>query len=50
MYWLGDNDPIKINAINNGPIVDFFILLDERVRQAKQQLKGIDRRLQKSKK
>jgi hypothetical protein len=46
MNWLADDDPVTIKALNDGHIVDFFILLDEKIRKAKQQIK----RIQKTKK
>jgi hypothetical protein len=36
MVWLADQDPVKLKTINDGPIIDFFILLDEKIKQLKQ--------------
>lgn len=46
MHWLADGDPVKIKAINDGPVIDFFILLDEKLKQIKKE----NKRIQKSKK
>jgi len=48
MYWLADDDPVKIKSLNEGAIIDFFILLDEKIKQSKQKVKA--NRIQKTKK
>lgn len=46
LRWLADSDPVKMKVINDGPIIDFFILLDEKIKHSKAEIK----RIQKSKK
>lgn len=46
MHWLTDGDPIKIKTLSEGPVIDFFVLLDEKTKQAKAEY----RRIQKTKK
>lgn len=34
MMALGDDDPIKIRALEEMPIVDYFMLLDRKLKEA----------------
>lgn len=37
MAWIAEDDPVKVKVINDGPVMDFFILLEKQYAQAKKQ-------------
>lgn len=41
LHWLADGDPLKIKTISEGPAIDFFVLLDEKIKQVKKTTKRI---------
>lgn len=39
MLWLADEDPIKLDALSRMPLLEYFMLLDKRVRTVRKQIK-----------
>jgi hypothetical protein len=40
MLWLADEDPLKLDALTRMPLLEYFILLDKRVRTVKRTIKN----------
>jgi hypothetical protein len=38
MCWLAGNDPLKIQAFDKMPLLDYFIILDRKISETKKQL------------
>lgn len=38
MYWLAGDDPLKIEAFDKMPIIDYFMLLDKKISDTKKEL------------
>jgi hypothetical protein len=35
LCWLADNDPLKIQALEKMPLLDYFLLLDKKLKDLK---------------
>lgn len=38
MNWLADGDVLKMKAISEMPVLDFFIMLDKKISETKKQI------------
>lgn len=38
--WLGDDDVIKIKALEKMPLLDYFLLLDKKINEMKKEQNG----------
>jgi len=41
MTWLADDDVVKLKAINDGPMLDFFIMLNKKIVDTEKQIKKL---------
>lgn len=43
MSWLADNDVIKLKAVSEMPMIDFFIMLNKKIEETEKQIKNRNR-------
>jgi hypothetical protein len=39
MAWLADDDVVKLKAVNDGPMLDFFIMLNKKIIETEKQIR-----------
>jgi hypothetical protein len=39
MTWLAEDDVVKLKVINDGPMIDFFIMLNKKIIETEKQIK-----------
>jgi len=44
MSWLADNDVLKLKAVSEMPVIDFFIMLNKKIEETEKQIKNANKK------
>lgn len=43
MYWVADNDPVKINELKRMPVIEYYALADHKIEVENKKIQAINK-------